>query len=195
MSPRPYRMTQRAQSVEQTRGRILRAALAEYAIHGIDGTSMQAVARRADVASGTVLYHFPTPEELADAVIADSAERMALPTAESIDDSAPLSERIRTLTEELFRVYAGTDAEFHMWTKSREHPALRTWELWYYETYGKALSVALGEHAAHPRALQIASALIDPGFRASLLQRGLDEQEAVDETVRLGLAWLDSDTT
>lgn len=195
MSPRPYRMTQRAQSVEQTRGRILRAALAEYAIHGIDGTSMQAVARRADVASGTVLYHFPTPGELADAVIADSAERMSLPTADAVDASAPLSERIRSLTSEFFRVYAGTDTEFHMWTKSREHPAMRKWELWYYETYGKALATALGEYSQRPRALQITSALIDPGFRASLLQRGLNEQEAVDETVRLVLAWLDSENT
>lgn len=190
MSPRAYRMTRRADAVDRTRQRILEAALAEYAESGIAGTSMQAVARRADVASGTVLYHYPTPDDLADAVLQNSVKKMAPPTADDIDPVAPLAERILTLTSELFRVYRSTDLEYHAWLKSRDHPAMKHWEQWYYQIYEEALMQALGDRAADPGALQIASALVDPGFRASLLMRGFTEEQAVQQTVRLVMAWL-----
>jgi hypothetical protein len=47
---------------------------------------------------------------------------------------------------------------------------------------------------AEPRAFQVVSALVDPGFRASLIDRGLSQQDAVRETVLLVLAWLDQRT-
>jgi hypothetical protein len=43
--------------------------------------------------------------------------------------------------------------------------------------------------------LQVVSALIEPGFRANLVQRGLTDEQAVDETVRLVLAWLTERST
>ncbi|MEZ5185494.1 MAG: TetR/AcrR family transcriptional regulator [Candidatus Nanopelagicales bacterium] len=192
MSPRPYRMTRRAAAVDQTRQRILNAALAEYAESGIAGTSMQAVARRADVASGTVLYHYPTPDDLADAVLVNTVHTLAAPTADDIDPEAPLADRMRTVTSGFFRVYRNTDLEYRAWLKSRAHPAMKHWEQWYLKTYGQALSKALGNRAADAGALQIASALIDPGFRASLLQRGFTEEQAIEQTVRLLMAWLAS---
>ncbi len=192
MSPRAYRMTRRADAVDRTRQRILEAALAEYAESGIEGTSMQAVARRADVASGTVLYHYPTPDDLVDAVLQNSVRAMAPPMADDIDPTAPLFERILTLTSEMFRVYRNTDLEYRAWLKSREHPAMKHWEQWYYQIYGEALTKALGDRAADPGALQIASALVDPSFRASLLMRGFTEEQAIEQTVRLVMAWFTS---
>lgn len=190
MAPRPYNLGKRAASVEQTKQRIRAAALAEYAETGIDGASMQSVARRADVAPGTVIYHYPEPDVLAEEVIAASRDAMSVPTAEAMDTSAPLAERIAWLTRELFRVYEGTDVEYHAWSRSRGHPVMRRYEEWYYQVYASALAAALGPEHADPRALQVVSALIDPGFRGSLIDRGLAQADAVDETVRLVLAWL-----
>ena len=48
-----------------TRERILDAALACYRERGIGATSLQAVARRAEVSAATVLNHFGSAEELA----------------------------------------------------------------------------------------------------------------------------------
>ena len=189
-TPRPYNLGKRAASVGQTRSRIRAAALAEYAEVGIEEASMQSIARRADVAPGTVVYHYPDPDALAEEVVAASRDAMSVPTADAIDAGAPLAERIAWLTRELFRVYEGTDLEYHAWTRSQGHPVMHRYEQWYSEVYGQVLAAALGPAAVQPRALQVVSALIDPGFRGSLLQRGLSQEEAVDETVRLVLGWL-----
>lgn len=188
-------MSKRAEAVEQTRRRILDAALAEYAERGIDGTSMQGVARRADVATGTVLNHFATPEVLAEAVIEDRVATLAMPTAASIDASSPVAERIRTLTEELFRVFRDTDLEYRTYVRSRRNPVMTRYERWYAGVYADALAAALGPLAGDPRVGQVVSAVIDPGFRGSLLARGLTHEQAVDEAVRLALGWLDSYAT
>ena len=190
MAPRPYNLGKRAASVEQTKQRIRAAALAEYAETGVAEASMQSIARRADVAPGTVIYHYPDADALAAEVIAASRDAMAVPTAEAMDTDAPLAERIAWLTRELFRVYEGTDLEYHAWSRSRGHPVMRAYEEWYYQVYAAALAAALGPDHTEPRAFLVASALIDPGFRGSLIDRGLSQEGAVEETARLVLAWL-----
>jgi AcrR family transcriptional regulator len=190
MSPRHYNLGRRAASVEQTKQRIREAALQEYAESGLSEASMQAIARRADVAAGTVLYHYPDPDALAEEVIASRREAMAVPTVQAMDVGASLEDRISWLTRELFRVYEGTDLEYRAWSRSRGHPVMQRYEEWYYQAYGAALAAALGPEHAQPRSFQVVSALIDPGFRASLVDRGLSQDEAVAETVRLVLGWL-----
>lgn len=190
MSPRPYNLGKRAASVEQTKQRIREAALAEYAETGIDDASMQSIARRADVAPGTVAYHYPDPDALAAEVIDASVASMAVPTVETLDGEAALGERIDWLTRELFRVYEGTDREYRAWMRSRTHPVMRRYEEWYYQAYADVLGAALGPDHAEPRTFQVVSALVDPGFRGSLIDRGLSQEDAVEETVRLVLAWL-----
>ena len=190
MSPRPYNMGKRAASVELTRRRIREAALLEYAENGIAQARMQSIARRADVAPGTVIYHYPDADELAEEVIAERREAMAFPTMEGLDGQAPLGQRIEWLTRELFRVYGGTELEYHAWMLSRDHPVMRHYEQWYDEAYTAALTAALGPDHGDLRAFQVVSALVDPGFRGSLITRGLSHEDAVTETVRLVLAWL-----
>jgi len=69
MSPRSYNLGKRKASVEATRTRIIDAAIDAYAEFNVSGTSMQEVARRANVAPGTVFYHFATAEELAETAV------------------------------------------------------------------------------------------------------------------------------
>jgi AcrR family transcriptional regulator len=77
MSPRPYRATTRAAAADATRARILAAArelLLEQPVF-----SMDAVARRADVARMTVYYQFGSRRGLVEALFDDIAARGLIP--------------------------------------------------------------------------------------------------------------------
>ncbi|MEU3405178.1 helix-turn-helix domain-containing protein [Streptomyces sp. NPDC006670] len=66
MSPRAYRMGQRQADVEETRARIVAAARGQLGETG--ALSLDAVARRADVARATVYYQFGNKTGLLEAV-------------------------------------------------------------------------------------------------------------------------------
>ena len=75
MSPRPYRLGKREEVIGQGRRRILDAArelLSEAAAY--PGFTVNAVARRADVARATVYYQFSSKAGLLEAVCDDLAE-------------------------------------------------------------------------------------------------------------------------
>jgi AcrR family transcriptional regulator len=75
MSPRPYRLGKREQAVGQSRRRILDAARDELRAAGAyPGFTVDAVARRADVARATVYYQFGSKTGLLEAVCDDLAE-------------------------------------------------------------------------------------------------------------------------
>jgi AcrR family transcriptional regulator len=80
MSPRPYRLGKRAQSIEQTRERILAATRELLARDGYRSTSLDEIARTADVARATVYYQFGSKAGLLEALVAD-IERRAGQTA------------------------------------------------------------------------------------------------------------------
>jgi AcrR family transcriptional regulator len=74
--PRPYRLGQRQAATAQTRARILAAARALLtADEGFAGFSIDAVARRADVARMTVYYQFGSRVGLLEALSDDLAAR------------------------------------------------------------------------------------------------------------------------
>src|SRR5436190_23395510 len=63
MSRRPYRMTRREDSAEETRRRIVEATFALHAEQGIAATTMRQIAARAGVSVGAVYHHFPTYDD------------------------------------------------------------------------------------------------------------------------------------
>lgn len=63
MEPAPRPRGRRAAGAD-TRGELLVAAAAEFAEHGLDGTSMRGVARRAGVDAALVHHYFGSKEEL-----------------------------------------------------------------------------------------------------------------------------------
>lgn len=66
---RPYRMTARRDTVEQTRARILHAAYAAWLVRPYDQITLDGVADDAGVSRQTVLRHFGSKDELAVAVV------------------------------------------------------------------------------------------------------------------------------
>lgn len=186
---RPYRMGKRAAAVAETRRRILDAATAAYAENGIEGTSMQAVARRADLAPGTVLYHYPTPDDLAEAVVADWEERLEMPTPALIDPEADRPARIAVLVEALFGLYQRSEWAYQIYRRSPNHPALAEAQQDWEQNVGAMIRAAMGSTGAETMA--VVSVLVDPGFRGTLIARGLAPDRAVTVAIDLVLAHLE----
>jgi AcrR family transcriptional regulator len=90
MSPRPYRLGKREEVIGQGRRRILDAArdlLSEAAAY--PGFTVDAVARRADVARATVYYQFGSKSGLLEAVCDDLADAGGMADLARVFTSSP----------------------------------------------------------------------------------------------------------
>ncbi len=162
----------------------------EYAEKGIEDTSMQAVARTADVAPGTVLYHYSTPDDLTEAVVETWIHAMEAPAPDAIDALAPLEGRIAALVRELYGLYERSEQAYRIYAKSPRHPVLRRYEKWWYENVNQMMAKAMGDRASDTEALQVVSVLVDPGFRGNLIMTGMNPERAEEIATRLILNWL-----
>lgn len=151
---------------------------------------MQAVARRAEVAPGTVLYHYPTPEALADAVVDSWIETMEPPSADQIDPEASLSDRISILVKSLYELYERTGHLYRVYQKSPGHPSLVRANEWWEQNVGEMLSRAMGERVKDAESMSVVSVLINPGFKGTLLSSGIEPARAVEIASKMALSWL-----
>jgi AcrR family transcriptional regulator len=74
MSPRPYNLGKRQETIDQSRQQVLAAARSLLAEPGGSAFTVDAVARRADVARATVYYQFGSKSGLLEAVCDHLAE-------------------------------------------------------------------------------------------------------------------------
>src|SRR5438477_12380561 len=102
MSPRIYRMTRRAAANAETRRRIVDAAIALHAEKGVLGTSWPDIAKRADVALGTVYRHFPSLDQLVPACTSANAPRTRRPRPTILVGLARPEERLPPLCRDRF---------------------------------------------------------------------------------------------
>jgi AcrR family transcriptional regulator len=191
MAPRSYNLGARAASVEETKRRIVGAATEELAERGIDGASMASVARRADVAPGTVHYHFDSMDELVEAVVGSWITEIGMPDPGSIDPEAPLEARMRALVGTLFDLYRRSEWAYEIWRRNPDHPAYVAAGEAFYGVVGQMLARTAGESAADPLVMQVLSVLSDPGFQGTLMGRGLTPEQAVEVATEMGVAWME----
>ena len=99
-----YRRTERTEArLADARERILAAALAQVAEGGYASASVQAVAARAGVATGSVYRHFPSKAELFGEVFRRQANQELGVLEEIAAREAPALERLAEATEVLAR--------------------------------------------------------------------------------------------
>src|SRR5438132_13383794 len=101
MAPRTDAMTRRAAASAETRRRIVDAAIALHAEKGVLGTTWPDIAKRADVALGTVYRHFPGLDQLVPACTSENAVRMGPPGASFLVEVTRPVARISRIVEEL----------------------------------------------------------------------------------------------
>lgn len=186
---RQYRLGKRQASVDETRRRILTAAVSEYQKNGIDETTMLAVARRAHVASGTVLYHYPEPRGLADAVVNMWIEEANLPDAPEVADDLSLRKRADLLVSTVFEMLDEDHPAAHVYLRSPQHPAMRVLQHFWDERLSEVASSTLGTYMNEADRPVIA-AIIGGQFLANLVRRGIPRSELGETVSRLIAAWL-----
>jgi AcrR family transcriptional regulator len=107
---RPYRMTRRAESQQQTRRRITESAVELHGTLGPSRTSMSAVAAHARVRRSTLYRHFPDEAALFDACTAHWAAANPPPDLAAwslLDDP---DARLAVALGELYAFYSRTEA-------------------------------------------------------------------------------------
>jgi AcrR family transcriptional regulator len=177
---RPYRLGKRAAAVDATRQRILDAAFAEFTDHGIDATSMLGVARRADLAPGTVLYHFATIDDLAAAVVRRLAARAAPPAPAEVPVGG-----VGALIRAMYGLYERMQEIYPFYVRNHEHPLLVERLGAYQRALDGLLAKVLAPYAAVPHAPAVVGALLEPPFYFSLRRRGLDLAATVEAASEL----------
>src|SRR2546430_11154979 len=107
MSPRPYRLGQRQVTADETRSRILNAAREQLEREA--SFSIDAVARRADVARMTVYYQFGSRRGLLEALFDELAARGGIPQLPlAFQEPDPM-----VALDRLIEIFA------HFWTSAR----------------------------------------------------------------------------
>ncbi|MCI5071023.1 TetR/AcrR family transcriptional regulator [Acidovorax sp.] len=102
--PPPARLTDRK------RDAIVQAAIGAFREHGFNGTSMDRVAAAADVSKRTVYNHFPSKEELFEAILLLMWERSQSPDDLAYTAARPLRDQLLELLAQKMRLL--NDASF-----------------------------------------------------------------------------------
>jgi AcrR family transcriptional regulator len=142
--PRLYSMERRSTQVAQTRERILDAALVLFSERGAQGTTMNELARRADVSPTTVSNHFKTQEALIEAVVERILADIRVPDSTIFLGSRSVTARLRILTKSMFAFYGRTMQWFDLLgAELEEVPALARAQATFWRSIHKLYEQAL----------------------------------------------------
>lgn len=181
MAPRGYDLGKRAESVAETKRRILAATLALHNEQGVSATTLPEVARRADVALGTVYKHFPTVDDL---VTACGGHVMALikpPGPDIFVGIEALPDRIGKLVHELFAMYERGARQIAVARcEQDEVPALKAFVQQDARGHEQLLRLALGQHRLAAPELRAALALTDFYVWKAFSEKRVPTQQAAE---------------
>lgn len=190
MSPRRYNMERREAAVQQTREAIVAATMRCHARQGILDTTVQDVAREADVALGTVYRHFPTLNDLVRACGAASMQLLDLPDRAAakrrFSGVRGQSERIERLVDAVASLYEPAAKSFIAVRAAADTlPAAAEGQ----KRMEGAIDVLVAEALAPLRLSasrrRTVRALLDARFWETLTEHGLDGESMRRELVRL----------
>jgi AcrR family transcriptional regulator len=176
--PRRYTLGKRAGQKEATRQRILDAAAALYQERGVSQTTIPEVARRADVAPGTVLNHFTSADALARAVVDGVVGSLRLPSEAIYDGLTAVPDRFARLCRELFAFYERSESWYLVY--AREPNGVPAWadaEATFYAAYDELVRAALGPLARDEPAVAIVSTMLGGEVYSTLRTRGLSTSD------------------
>jgi betaine-aldehyde dehydrogenase len=188
--PRRYSLGKRATLQAETRQRIVDAALALYEEQGVSVTTMLDVARRADVAPGTVANHFGSAEALATEATARILADLRMPGAGLFDGVDRPADRIRLLVHEMSAFFRRSQS----WYRVRERePGVQAWadaEARFASELDTLVRSALGPQADDADAVAVVSAVLGTWVLGTLEATGRSAEAAADLVAELLTAWL-----
>jgi len=171
-------MQRRAEHVAQTRERILDAAFELFSKHGAMATTMNEVARRADVSPTTVTNHFPTHESLIEAIVARVLADSQLPDGTIFTGTRSVAGRLRVLTSAMFAFFERTSHWFELLgAELVEVPALARAEAAFWGSIRQLYEQALaGRH--DDLLAKTTAGLLHPATFSALKAAGMSVDEA-----------------
>lgn len=183
-------MERREAAVKQTRQAIVEATMRCHARQGILGTSLQDVAREADVALGTVYRHFPTLNDLVGACGQASLELLGLPdrqqATQRFHGARSRAERIARLVDAVAVLYQPAAKSFlAVRAAANTLPAAAQG----HKRMEHAVDLLLDE-ALRPLEVSVSRrrtirSLLDARFWETLGEHGLDADAKRSELIRL----------
>jgi AcrR family transcriptional regulator len=184
MAPRSYTLGRRADTSTATRQRILDATLQLYKEVGIGATTLTAVAKRADVARGTVLNHFGSAGGLLGATVDRIAETLDLPDDRIFEGLTSRDARIRAYVAAMIAFQQRTSHLWPIFEKELQRPEVQQREAAYWAALARLQATALGEGlGSDARANATLTSVIHPAtvgtFLWSFEQAGLDPELAL----------------
>ncbi len=193
--PRKYALGKRGAQRTDTHRRIMDAALSLYQEKGVSATTMLDVARRADVAPGTVANHFGSAAALATEATTAILTDLRMPTPDMFDGIEQLSDRIPLLVRELAAFF---DRSGPWYQVSQRDPAdAAFWadaEARYYAELDSLVRAALGPLATDADAVAVVSAVLGSWVIGAIQASGRSAETTVDLVSDLLATWLASRT-
>lgn len=191
MAPRPYALGKREASSAATRQRIREAAFELYRERGVAGTTIQAIATRADVARGTVVNHFGTAEQLLEAVLDDIVADLRYPDEHVVEGVTDPAERIRRYVDALFRFFERSEAAWQAFSSDLDMPALKRREAEYHGIVGRLFAAAFEPFAGDRVVAAAARAFVNYAPMHDLRNAGLSLDEAIQVVADALIALVD----
>jgi AcrR family transcriptional regulator len=145
MAPRSYRLDTRAKTAAATRRRIRDAAISLYRERGVAGTTIRAIAERADVVRGTVLNHYGNAEQLLEAVLDEIVTEIRYPDERVQDGATSEAERVRRYVDAMFRFFVRSQNIWPAFSADMELPAMMARERQFYAVVGRLHAATFGD--------------------------------------------------
>jgi AcrR family transcriptional regulator len=143
----PYRPTERTeQRKAEQRARIVAAAMDQLAEGGYASATVQAVARRAGVATGSLYRHFPSKSDLFAEVFRGASQREVEVFADATrDDGRSATERVAAATEAFARRALAAPTRAYALIAEPVDPAVEAERLVFRRGYRDVLIEVLGQ--------------------------------------------------
>lgn len=189
--PRKYALGKRATQQAETQRRIIEAALTLYQEKGVSATTMLDVARRADVAPGTVANHFGSARALATEATTTILADLRMPTPNLFDGVDRLSDRIHLLVRELAAFFERSEPWYRV--SQREPADVEFWadaETRYYGELEALVRAALGPLETNADAVAVVSAVLGTWVIGTIQATGRSRETAVALVSDLLATWL-----
>jgi AcrR family transcriptional regulator len=183
-----YRMTRRAQQVDETRRRIVSATVGLHGTLGPANTTVSAIAEAAGVTRVTVYRHFPDQDALFSACTSHWAAQQRMPDVAGWREIPTPEGRARAALTDLYRFFS--DAEPMLTRSSRDREALPDFvRARNAQTTRSQIDALLAawpprRRTARRRAL-VGHAMSFGTWRSLCVDQGLPERDAVAAMTRL----------
>jgi AcrR family transcriptional regulator len=185
--PRPYELKRRAERQEETRRRIVEAAIALHETLGLARTTVTAIAERAGVGRLTVYRHFPDELALGQACSGLYWERNPFPDPEPWREVVDPQERLEVAIRESYAYHRRTEEMIRRaFADAADSPIMAP----YHEHWRRAAAAVASAWKVRGRErtllrAAIGHAIVFPTWRSLVRDQGLTDNKAVELMLRL----------